>query len=217
MISSSLWRGGGQFCKGFAIECHPLPSELSVRPMKKSYLKLVRSSLRTIRHPHLRDRAWWRTLSRPVADRRLWIPCRDTVAAGLAIGMFFSLMPMPFQSIAATLLAMRFRANVPFAFAACWISNPITTPAILFGQCFLGNWLRDSLSVPMPHFLAQVQFHVPKVGMFNAASFLLGTMVSGVIVALLSYPLVHAFSALLPQHLPVRRMRKNKAENANAA
>jgi hypothetical protein len=53
--------------------------------------------------------------------------------------------------------------------------------------------------------------------MFNAASFLLGTMVSGVIVALLSYPLVHAFSALLPQHLPVRRLRKNKAENANAA
>jgi putative effector of murein hydrolase LrgA (UPF0299 family) len=87
----------------------------------------------------------------------------------------------------------------------------------LFGQCFLGNWLRDSLGVPMPHFLAQVQFHVPKVGMFNAASFLLGTMVSGVIVALLSYPLVHAFSALLPQHLPVRRLRKNKAENANAA
>lgn len=181
--------------------------------MKKSYLKLVRSSLRTIRHPHLRDRAWWRQLSHPFTDRRLWIPCRDTVAAGLAIGMFFSLMPMPFQSVVAILLAMRFRANVPFAFAACWISNPVTTPAILFGQFFLGDWLRHSLGVPMPHFLSQVQFHVPKVGMFNAASFVLGTMVSGVIAALLSYPLVHAFSALLPQHLPVRRLRKKKAEN----
>jgi uncharacterized protein (DUF2062 family) len=217
MISRSLCGGGGQFCKGFAIECPPSPTELARGPMKKSYLKLVRSSLRAIRHPHLRDRAWWRAISRQITDRRLWIPCRDTVASGLAIGMFFSLMPIPFQSVVATLLAMRFRANIPFAFAACWVSNPFTTPALLFGQCFLGNWLRDSLGVPMPHFLEQVQFHVPKVGMFNAASFVLGMMVSGVIAALLSYPLVHAFSALLPQHLPVRRLRKNKAGNANAA
>lgn len=185
--------------------------------MKKSYLKLVRSSLRAIRHPHLRDRAWWREISGPFADRRLWIPCRDTVASGLAIGMFFSLMLMPFQALAATLLAMRFRANVPFAFAACWISNPLTTPAILFGQFFLGEWLRHTLAVPMPHFLAQVQFHVPKVGMFNAASFVLGMIVSGVLAALLSYPIVHAFSALMPHHLPVRRLRKNKKSNASTA
>jgi uncharacterized protein (DUF2062 family) len=185
--------------------------------MKKGYLKLVRSSLRAMRHPHLRDRAWWRVISRPVADRRLWIPCRDTVAAGMAIGMFFSLMPMPFQSIAATLLAMRFRANIPFAFAACWISNPFTTTAILVGQCFLGNWLRHTLDVPMPQFLAQVQFHVPKVGMFNAASFVLGMIVSGVLAALLSYPIVHAFSALMPHHLPVRRLRKSKPQSADTA
>ncbi len=185
--------------------------------MKKSYLKLVRSSLRAIRHPQLRDRAWWRMISKPVADRRLWIPCRDTVASGMAIGMFFSLMPMPFQSIAATLLAMRFRANIPFAFAACWISNPFTTPAILLGQFFLGDWMRHTLGVPMPHFLAQVQFHVPKIGMFNTASFVLGMIVSGVLAALLSYPIVHAFSAIMPQHLPVRRLRKSKQQTTNTA
>lgn len=185
--------------------------------MKKRYLKLVRTSLRAIRHPNLRDRSWWRVLSRPVANRRLWIPCRDTVAAGLAIGMFFSLMPMPFQSVAATLLAMRFRANVPFAFAACWISNPFTTPAILLGQFFLGEWMRHTLGVPMPHFLAHVQFHVPKIGMFNAASFVLGMIVSGVLAALLSYPIVHAFSALMPQHLPVRRLKKNQQQATSAA
>jgi hypothetical protein len=30
---------------------------------------------------------------------------------------------------------------------------------------------------------------------------------SGVIVALLAYPIVHLFSAIMPHHLPVRRRR----------
>jgi len=38
-----------------------------------------------------------------------------------------------------------------------------------------------------------------------------------VLAALLSYPIVHAFSALMPHHLPVRRLRKNKKANASTA
>lgn len=175
--------------------------------MKKRYLRLVRQSLRSLRHPRLRHRPWWRAISRPFANRALWIPCRDTVAGGLAIGLFFSMMLMPFQMIPAALIAMRLRANVPFAIAGCWITNPITTPPVLYGQFRLGQWLRDSLSVPMPHFLTKVQFDVPGVGQLNAASFILGMIVSGVVVSLCAFPLVHLFSAVMPQHLPVRRRR----------
>jgi uncharacterized protein (DUF2062 family) len=175
--------------------------------MKKRYLKLVRQALKSLRHPHLRHRPWWQAITRPIANRSLWIPCRDTVASGLAIGLFFSMMLMPFQMIPAAILAMRFRANVPFAMAACWITNPVTTPAVLFGQFRLGQWLRDSLLVPMPHFITKVQFEVPGVGHLNAASFILGMIVSGVVVALCAFPLVHLFSAIMPHHLPVRRNR----------
>jgi uncharacterized protein (DUF2062 family) len=173
--------------------------------MKKRYLKLVRQALKSLRHPQLRHRGWWRVLTRPIANRALWIPCRDTVASGLAIGLFFSMMLMPFQMIPATLIAMRLRANVPFAIAACWVTNPVTTPAVLFGQFALGHWLRDALGVPMPEFLTKVQFDVPGVGMLNAASFILGMIVSAVVLAIIAYPLTHLFSAILPQHLPVRR------------
>ena len=117
------------------------------------------------------------------------------------------MMLMPFQMIPAAVIAMRFRANVPFAMAACWITNPVTTPAVLYGQFRLGEWLRDSLLVPMPHFLAKVQFDVPGVGHLNAASFILGMIVSGVAVSLCAFPLVHLFSAIMPHHLPVRRKR----------
>jgi uncharacterized protein len=173
--------------------------------MKKRYLKLVRQSLKSLRHPHLRHRGWWQVIARPIANRALWIPCRDTVATGLAIGLFFSMMLMPFQMIPAALIAMRVRANVPFAMAACWVTNPVTTPAVLFFQFALGQWLRDTLAVPMPEFLTKVQFDVPHVGMLNAASFILGMIVSGVVLAILAYPLTHLFSAIMPHHLPVRR------------
>jgi uncharacterized protein (DUF2062 family) len=116
-------------------------------------------------------------------------------------------MLMPFQMIPAALIAMRFRANVPFAMAVCWITNPITTPPVLYGQFRLGQWLRESLLVPMPHFLTKVQFDVPGVGPLNAASFILGMIVSGVAVSLCAFPLVHLFSAIMPHHLPVRRRR----------
>ena len=175
--------------------------------MKKRYLKLVRQALKSLRHPHLRDRPWWQAVSRPIANRCLWIPCRDTVATGLAVGLFFSMMLMPFQMIPAALIAMRFRANVPFAMAACWITNPVTTPPVLYGQFALGQWLRDKLLVPMPGFLTKVQFDVPGVGHLNAASFILGMITSGVVLALCAYPLVHLFSAVMPQHLPVRRRK----------
>lgn len=166
---------------------------------------MVRRAFRALRHRRLRDRPWWRAASKPLFQRCLWVPCRDTVASGLAIGMFFSMMLMPFQMIPAALIAMRVKANVPFAIAACWITNPFTVAPVLLAQFRLGQWMRDVLSVPMPGFLTKVQFDVPGVGSLNAASYILGMFSTGVLVALCAYPIVHLFSMILPQHLPVRR------------
>lgn len=183
--------------------------------MKKSYLKLVRSAFRSLRHPRLRHRRWWRVLTRPVANRQLWIPCRDSVANGLAIGLFFSMIMMPFQMIPAALVAMRAKANIPFAMAACWVTNPVTIGPILWLQCVMGEWMRHTLGVPMPHFLTRHSFHVPEAGTLNFASFLLGMSSSAVLMALLAYPLVHIFSAVLPQHLPVRKSKTPRQESSS--
>ena len=58
--------------------------------MKKRYLRIVRRMYRALRHPRLRHRDWWQALTHALFERRLWMPCRDTVATGLAIGMFFA-------------------------------------------------------------------------------------------------------------------------------
>ncbi len=181
--------------------------------MKKRYLRMVRGALRSLRHPRLRNRQWWKVLTKPVADRNLWIPCRDSIAHGLAIGFFFSMILMPFQMIAAALVGIRAKANIPFTMAACWVTNPITVGPILWGQCALGQWMRDVLGVPMPRFMINVAFKAPEAGSLNAASLLLGMITSALLLALLAYPMVHLFAAVMPHYLPVR---KKKAESKHS-
>lgn len=138
-------------------------------------------------------------------NRSLWIPCRDSVASGLAIGLFFSMILMPFQSVPAALLAMCARANVPFAIAACWFTNPLTSGPVIWAQNRLGIWLVDTLHLPMPGLLAGLRKTVPGIGTVDVGAFVLGMVVSGMICAMLAYPLVHVFSAVMPHHLPVRK------------
>jgi uncharacterized protein len=177
--------------------------------MKRRYLKMVKLAMRSLRHPRLRHRRWWQVVTKPISNRALWIPCRDTVAAGLAIGLFFAMIPMPFQMVPSAILSMRAKANVPFAMAACWITNPITMGPVFLGQYWLGTWFIHTLGVKMPEFLSKASFHdVPKIGDVNAACFILGVIASAVICALLAYPIVHLFSAIMPHHLPVRRRKK---------
>lgn len=174
--------------------------------MKRRYLKLVRHAFRTLRHRRLRHRPWWQTLSRPLFHRSLWMPCRDTVATGLAIGLFFSMVPLIPQSIFAAILAMRVKANVPMAMAACFVSNPFTNVPFWVAQIRLGQWLIDTLSLPVPHFFHKVHMSLPGVGEISVSNFIVGFSALGLIMALCAYPIVHLFSAIMPHHLPVRSL-----------
>lgn len=178
--------------------------------MKVHYLRMVRRAFRALRHRKLRKRLWWQKLTKPLFARNLWVPCRDSVAEGLAIGLFFSMMLMPLQMVPAALLAMRAKANVPFAIAACWVTNPLTAAPVLYSQFRFGHWMREALGVPMPGFLTDVTFVVPKVGEVNVASYILGMLSTGVLLALCAYPLVHLFGVMLPHYLPVRRRRERQ-------
>ena len=133
------------------------------------------------------------------------MPCRDTVANGLAIGLFFSMIPMIPQALLSAIIAMRAKANVPFAMAACFVSNPFTNVPIWIVQAKLGSWLYHLL--PIPEDMIPGHVTVPGVGLLNLATVILGVTASGVILALISYPLVHLFSALMPHHLPVLHRR----------
>jgi uncharacterized protein (DUF2062 family) len=173
--------------------------------MKVHYLRMVRRAFRALRHKKLRHRPWWQKLSKPLFHRSLWMPCRDTVASGLAIGLFFSMMPLIPQSIFAAILAMRARVNIPFAMGACFVSNPFTNVPFWFAQVRLGQWLIDFLHIHIPHYVAKVTITLPTVGTISLSNFTVGFLAMGTLMALCAYPLVHLFSLILPHHLPVRQ------------
>ena len=152
-------------------------------------------------------------MAKPLFDRSLWMPCSTTVSTGFSIGLFFAMLPIPFQMVAAALVAMRFRANIPFAMAACWVTNPFTQVPIILFQFRLGQWMRDSMSVPMPGFLARVDYTIPGVGSLNAASFTLGFITSAVLFSIIAYPVVQVVYSILPKPLKGgKRCRDSKTE-----
>ena len=162
---------------------------------------MVRRAFRALRHKRLRHRPWWQKISKPLFHRSLWVPCRDTVASGLAIGLFFSMVPFIPQSIFAAILAMRVKGNVPFAIAACFISNPFTNVPFWVAQIWMGKCLIKMFSLPVP----KGHLTLPGLGEVSVSDFIVGFPAMGLLMALCAYPLVHLFSAILPHHLPVKK------------
>jgi len=182
--------------------------------VKRSYIWLFRKASRTLRHRRLRDRPWWRRLTKPLFDRHLWKPCRDSVATGCAIGAFFAVTPIPLQTIAAALFSMKFKGNVPFALGICLLSNPFTNLPIWSAQLWLGNLIQRHLPVPMPSILSDMETTLPGLGTVNAGGFIVGSVASACLLGVAAFLLVHGFAAAFPRYLPVKpRPTSPKASN----
>lgn len=93
-----------------------------------------RAFYRSVGHPRNRRkgrlRAW---LALKVRNRGLWRPSRNAVAAGMAGGLFFSMMPIPLQGFVVAVIGMARGWNLPSAIAATWVSNPFTYIPMLVG------------------------------------------------------------------------------------
>lgn len=193
---------------------------MAARVWKVRYLRLVRKVHRLLRHRHLRHREWWKPIAARLLDRRLWQPCRDSVAGGFSVGLFFAMMFMPGQTIAAAVVAARLRVNIPFAVGACFLTNPLTAPFIRLTQLRFGGWLDRTLGMPVPH-LGEVDVRIGEaVVHLNVSNFIVGFLLSGIILGLIAYPLVHLFSAFVPQLLPIkppvlRNRRKQREKPAS--
>ena len=78
----------------------------------------------------------------------LWHLNRGSVSRAFAIGLFWALVPIPFQTIPAAAAAMWWRANLPLAVGLTWLSNPFTLAPLLYGAYRLGRWTLHQLPPP---------------------------------------------------------------------
>jgi len=58
-------------------------------------------------------------------DPNLWGIRRRTVVPAFALGLFVSYLPFPGHMIAAALLALVLRINIPVAIVSTWVINPL--------------------------------------------------------------------------------------------
>jgi uncharacterized protein len=143
--------------------------------------------LRHIPRPkHLRGSWIHRRLGDSMFDPALWHPEKRKVAGGFALGAFFSMIPMPFQTLPTLILGYFTRVNLPAALLGVWISNPLTTAPLIYLQYKLGHWI---LSRPEEKAL-EGDFSWVELLKEAPLAILAGAMVTAVIAALLAYPLV---------------------------
>lgn len=151
-----------------------------------SLMRLRRSRVRAWlkkfpRRRHVHGTWLHRLLGDRVFSPELWRPRKQTVAAGVATGLFWAMMPIPFQMLPAGVTAFLFRFNVPAAISVVWLTNPVTWPFFLYWQYRLGAWL--------------LGHEVPKLASMDMLAsltevplpLLLGCFICGVVIAPLSY------------------------------
>ena len=148
----------------------------------------------------------------PLLDRRsLWHADRRSIATGLAAGTFIGLTIPVAQMLLACVAALVLRANLPAAVLATFISNPLTTPAILVAGYHLGVLV---LGVPAP-LTDQAMMGLPLADKLRATGEPLATGIALIASAasLASYFAVHA-SWRLAVYLRLRRKRRSAAARA---
>lgn len=69
---------------------------------------------------------------------------RRFVSKAVLIGLFFALLPIPFQLLIVTLMTAVIRFNIVVALSIVLLTNPFTMPFILFAEYQLGSTLIQS-------------------------------------------------------------------------
>ena len=153
--------------------------------MAKKIFKRFLPDMHKIRnHKHLRI---FGTL---LHDANLWHLNRYSASGAFAVELFVAFVPMPFQMIPATALAIYFRVNLPISVVLVWITNPITIPPVFYFCYKLGAWVLGR-SVKVFVFEPTWEWLSTELSRFWQP-FLLGCFIVSTLSALIGYFAIHA-------------------------
>jgi uncharacterized protein len=201
----------------------PVPSTGWLGMLRLSLRRQSRKLYRLIRHPRQRRKGRIREwLGARIHNRDLWRFKRGPVANGLAGGLFFSMLPLPMQSIFAAAVGIGRGWHLPSAIVATWISNPFTYVPMfmaakgsvmgLYHLCGAEAGIRNLT----PSHMKDLDWNgFWKLVVQAGPELLLGYVLVGLGCAVIGYALVHGFWWLVRGHedpdLPARPDRAAKA------
>jgi uncharacterized protein (DUF2062 family) len=93
------------------------------------------------RREELESNRWLRPVAHLLLRPALWRFTRRSVPRAVALGLFTGILVMVpvVQPLSAALLAIPFRANVPLSAGTTLLSNPLTTPLLVFAALWVGS------------------------------------------------------------------------------
>jgi len=158
-------------------------------------------------HDTIRDHKHMQVFRRFLGDPNLWHMNRRSVSGAFAVGLFWSMIPIPLQMVASAAVAIVFRVNLPLSVALVWLTNPITMPPIFYLNFLLGNWL---LNEPghQKGFEATVEWFVESMDQIWIPLYL-GSLVMSIILAIVGYLSIRLFWRL---HLISRIKQRRLAD-----
>lgn len=130
-------------------------------------------------HKHLRLFARW------LHDPNLWHLNRRSVSGAFAVGLFWAMIPMPFQMVAAAATAIPSRVNLAISIALVWITNPLTMPPIFYLNYRVGGLFLDR-SEHSETFEMSLEWFTRSMGRIWEPLYL-GSVVVGLVLAILGY------------------------------
>jgi uncharacterized protein len=81
----------------------------------------------------------------------LWHLNRNSVAGGVAVGMFSGLVPGPLQMLTAAILAVPLRVNLPVALVTTLYTNPFTIGPLYLLAYAIGTLFVTGDGLPLSH------------------------------------------------------------------
>lgn len=124
-------------------------------------------------------------LGRSIEQPDLWHISRHSIPRAVAIGLFWAMIPMPMQMLAAALCALPWRANLPVSIGLVWLTNPITMPPVFYANYKLGSWLLGTPAIQMPDSITLEW--IVAITSTHWQPLYFGSVVAGIVLAVLGY------------------------------
>lgn len=170
--------------------------------MKKHFKRITPNKATLQKHKLLKP------IAHLLGNPRIWHFNRKAIALGVAIGFFFGSLPIAGQMLLAAIVAVMWRANMPVAVAATWISNPVTMPFFYTANYYFGAWLLRQPSIKVSDIDWTLE-GLLELGGEILVPLYLGSVVVGLVLFTLAILSIRVMWRVhIVSHLKVRKNRK---------